>query len=152
MSLRCFEGVAGSGKTTRLLRNVGERIASGVLRDEQRVLALTFMHGSRRRLDGRLREQPGLARRFDCLTIDGFARHLVRRWRSLAIAMWGQTCFEELDFERTRGQAVELLGRAEIAAWVARRYPLTLVDELQDCRASVTGPRPIFAARSSRSS
>lgn len=135
MSLRVFEGVAGSGKTTALLRVLGERTAGGALDDGQRVLGLTFMHGSRRRLEGRLRGLAGLRGRFDCVTIDSFAWQLVRRWRSLAVGRWGRACLDEADFDGTCERAAALLDSQGIGAWVTRRYPITLVDELQDCRS-----------------
>jgi hypothetical protein len=46
------------------------------LAPHERVLALTFMHGSRRRLDARLGELDGLAGRFEATTLDSFAWRL----------------------------------------------------------------------------
>jgi superfamily I DNA/RNA helicase len=135
VTLRFIEGVAGSGKTTALLRILEDRVASEALGDQQRVLALTFMHGSRRRLEGRLRALPGLRGRFDCLTIDSFAWQLVRRWRSRAMDQWGKACPTETDFDRTCEWAAELMRSPGVGAWIARRYPITVIDELQDCRS-----------------
>lgn len=53
----------------------------------QRVLALTFMHGARRRLADRLRTVSGLLGRVECCTVDSFAWRIYRRWRGLAAAL-----------------------------------------------------------------
>jgi hypothetical protein len=49
MPVQGFEGPAGSGKTYRLMKAVEKRISSIPLELHQRVLAITFMHGARRR-------------------------------------------------------------------------------------------------------
>src|SRR5690349_17788203 len=79
-----FEGPAGTGKTTRLMEALAEVLSARPLGEHERVLALSKMHGSRRRLNARLYTFGGLRRRFDCATIDGFARRILLRWRSLA--------------------------------------------------------------------
>ena len=50
MPFLAFEGPAGTGKTYQLIEEVRAR-APKVLGTAQRVLGLTFMHGSRRRFD-----------------------------------------------------------------------------------------------------
>ena len=50
MSLRLFEGPAGSGKTTHLFEALAAILETRSLGDHERVLALTKMHGSRRRV------------------------------------------------------------------------------------------------------
>ena len=84
MTVVAFEGPAGSGKTHRLMDELGDALGRTPLADHERVLALTFMHGSRRRLDARLRGVEMLGRRFDAATIDSFAWRLTQRWRRLA--------------------------------------------------------------------
>ena len=79
MTLFAVEGVAGSGKTVRLMEILGEALAVSPLAEGQRVLALTFMHGARRRLNEKLRRVPSLGGRFECVTIDSFAWRLLRR-------------------------------------------------------------------------
>jgi hypothetical protein len=66
---------------------LAERLESHPLNDGQRVLALTFMHGSRRRLSERLRSVANLRGRVECCTIDAFAWRIYRRWRGLAGAL-----------------------------------------------------------------
>ena len=63
------------------------RLVAHPLKDGQRVLALTFMHGSRRRLSERLRTVANLRGRVECCTIDAFAWRIYRRWRGLAITL-----------------------------------------------------------------
>ena len=84
MSLLMFEGSAGTGKTTRLLADALKHLEQYPLNAEQRVLALTKYHGSRRRMDLKLRDRDeGVGNALDCATIDSFAWNLVVRWRSL---------------------------------------------------------------------
>lgn len=49
-----FEGPAGAGKTHRLMDELGTALQARPLAPHERVLALTFMNGSRRRLDAKL--------------------------------------------------------------------------------------------------
>ena len=81
MIVRAVEGAAGCGKTYRLMEMLAETLAAHPLAEGQRVLALTFMHGARRRLSDRLRTVDGLSRRVECCTVDGFAWRIYRRWR-----------------------------------------------------------------------
>lgn len=133
MSLLLFEGAAGTGKTTRLLAAAREHISRHPLAPDQRVLALTKYHGSRRRMDVKLRNSHvGVGNAVDCLTIDSFARNLVMRWRSLASHL--DLHPGEDDFGAIASAAGVLLHRPEVGQWVARRYPLVVVDEAQDCK------------------
>jgi superfamily I DNA/RNA helicase len=54
MSLQFIEGGAGTGKTTTVIARLGQLVAKSPLGAHQRVLALTKMHGSRRRVRDRL--------------------------------------------------------------------------------------------------
>jgi len=81
MSVYAFTGAAGTGKTKRLVEKLEGRLQEAALLPEQRVVALTRMHGSRFRMIERLAESA--ARRIvDCMTLDRFAWELVSRWRS----------------------------------------------------------------------
>lgn len=133
MSLLMFEGPAGTGKSTRLLTAAREYLVQHPLEGEQRVLALTKYHGSRRRMDNKLRDRhEGVGNALDCVTIDSFARSLVLRWRSL-VAQLGLHPVEG-DFPSITSAAGVLLLRPNVAKWVARRYPLVVMDEMQDCK------------------
>jgi hypothetical protein len=132
MSLQFIEGGAGTGKTTALLERLGLRLGSSPLAEHQRVLALTKMHGSRRRMRDRLLEVPGLSARFEASTIDSFAWRIVRRWRSLAGALVGSTL--PSDFDGICELAGQLLENATVQKWVASSFPVVVVDELQDSK------------------
>src|ERR1700686_986918 len=128
-----IEGTAGSGKTSRLMEKLADTLELTPLDTGQRVLALTFMHGARRRLHDRLHRVAGLAGRFECVTIDSFALRLLRRWRTLAAAL-RIAIPEETDFDAQCEGAGVLLEREDVQAWVAASYPIMLVDEAQDLK------------------
>jgi hypothetical protein len=127
------EGAAGCGKTVRLMETLGETLAAAPLREGQRVLALTFMHGARRRLHEKLRGMDGLRSRVECVTVDSFAQRLARRWRGLAAALGvPPLLFDQYDAQCD--SAGLLLERPEVAAWVRASFPAVLVDEAQDLK------------------
>jgi len=128
------EGAAGTGKTYRLMELLAETLDVSPLAGSQKILALTFMHGSRRRLCERLSNVRGLGLRFDCLTFDGFAYRLQHRWASLAKAL-SIPLLDEADFDGQCEAAGILLERDEVRAWVATSYPVLVVDEAQDLNA-----------------
>jgi hypothetical protein len=84
MSVTAFEGPAGAGKTHRLMDELCTALRERPLVAHERVLAVTFMHGSRRRLDARLGAIEVLAGRYEAVTLDSFA------WRSRQVLYDGQ--------------------------------------------------------------
>lgn len=134
MGLLLFEGAAGTGKTTRALAAAREHVKKSPLGEEQSVLGLTKYHGSRRRMEAALKGPRGVGRSVNCLTLDSFAWHLVRRWRSLARDLG--IVVRQGEFQATTAAASRLLQEPEVGPWVARRYPLLVVDEMQDCKGS----------------
>jgi hypothetical protein len=112
---------------------LAEALAVGPLAEGQRVLALTFMHGARRRLADRLQTVPGLGGRVECSTIDGIAFRIVRRWRGLAVALALPQVTEE-QYDEVCDAAGVLLEQPVVADWVAASFPIILVDEGQDLR------------------
>jgi hypothetical protein len=131
MTLAAFTGAAGVGKTFQLMVAQAQALIQAPLGQGQKVLALTFMHGSRRRLDDRLRGVPGLCGRYICMTIDRFAWELCTRWRSLRVAL-GMAALNEDQYEQTCDAAGQLLEREEVRSWIAASYPYVIVDEAQD--------------------
>lgn len=128
MPFQGFEGPAGTGKTHQLIAAAGAHCSTSPLAPHHRILALTFMHGSRRRLDERL-SSLGLFRGLHvCMTIDSFALDIVRRWRTVVSSLGIQAG----DFNQTCDAAGQLLEHPEIAQWVAASYPVILVDEAQE--------------------
>ncbi|WP_295842077.1 ATP-dependent helicase [uncultured Xanthomonas sp.] len=135
MTVTVFSGGAGSGKTYHLMQRLAEVIAQEPMAEGCKVLALTFMHGSRRRLDDRLAGVPGLARRYDCTTLDSFAARIVRRWQSLAThERYGEP--RESDYDETCRVAGALLSHREVVLWVKASYPTLIIDEAQDLSAN----------------
>lgn len=134
MAVTAFEGPAGTGKTHSLMGRLGTRMHENPLALHERVLALTFMHGARRRLDSRLREIDGLDGRHQAETVDSFARRLVQRWRRLAASL-GHAIPPEEQYDDMCALAARLLTRPAVKSWVAVSYPLMLVDEAQDLSA-----------------
>lgn len=112
---------------------LAERLATHPLDDGKRVLALTFMHGSRRRLSERLRQVANLRGRAECCTIDAFAWRVYRRWRGLASTLAIDPATEG-EFDRVCEAAGLLLEQPQVCAWVAASFPIVLVDEGQDLR------------------
>lgn len=133
MTVRAVEGAAGCGKTFRLMEMLAETLAAHPLMEGQRVLALTFMHGARRRLSDRLRAVPGLLGRVECCTVDSFAWRIYRRWRGLAAAL-GIPARSEWDFDAVCDAAGMLLEQEQVRDWTVASFPIVLVDEGQDLR------------------
>lgn len=132
MTFDFFEGAAGTGKTHNLVGRAGEIVGEGALGEGHKLLALTFMNGARRRLDARLGENAAFRRRFDCQTFDVFARTLAARRRSL-ITPAAQAQADALNqFDGPCALAASLLEEGAVGKWVARSFPLILVDEAQD--------------------
>lgn len=134
MTLEVFEGPAGSGKTFNLAERVRTLVKGGMLTEGQRVLALTYMNGSRRRLEESLGAFPELRRRFECRTFDSFAQGLSSRRRSLLAENDEEVQRAALlgTFDRPCHLAGHLLQSTTVSGWVAVSYPLVIVDEAQD--------------------
>jgi len=134
MTTKGFTGGAGTGKTTSLLRELDVHLAAHPLAPGQRVLGLTFMHGSRQRLTDRLAKSSA-KRHFDCMTLDRFAWGICRRWRSRLRANGEQVPLDLAapDYDGTCNAAGHLLASSNVARWISARYPVIVLDEFQDC-------------------
>jgi len=132
MTFDFFEGAAGTGKTHNLVGRAGELVEDGVLGEGHKLLALTFMNGARRRLDTRLGENPAFRRRFDCQTFDVFARTLAARRRSLITPAMEAQAAALNEFDGPCALSARLLQYQAVQQWIARAFPLVLVDEAQD--------------------
>lgn len=135
MSLEYFEGPAGSGKTYNIIRALEGRLESRPLLAEEAVLGVTYHHGSRRRMHAALGKLPALKGRFQACTVDSLVRSIVFRWRSL-----GKVIDPSLDvasatpnFKTFCQVGAALLQKRLVGEWLAKRYPVVIVDELQDC-------------------
>lgn len=137
MSLEYFEGSAGSGKTYQLLEALKKALDSRPLLEGQAVLGLTYMHGSRRRMHNRLAQISGLQGRYLACTIDSLARRVVCRWRTIARHINPQLDLtSSVDFNSICHAAALITQKATVSSWLQVRYPVVLVDELQDCKGS----------------
>jgi hypothetical protein len=128
MSFLAFEGPAGTGKTHQLIEEVRAR-APELLGSAQRVLGLTFMHGSRRRLDESFASKAEIRGRGHAITIDSFAAHVVRRWSGVA-----PTIADFTQFDQVCDACGILLERPEIAQWVSAAFPIVAIDEAQELK------------------
>lgn len=117
------------------MRSLSEHFGTTPLKEGQKVLALTFMHGSRRRLEERLGQLKALKGRTDCSTIDSFAWRLLQRWLSLAATL-GFSDIKPDQYERVCNAAGALLQINEVCGWVVATFPVLLVDEAQDLTAN----------------
>lgn len=135
MSVTVFSGGAGCGKTHQLMQRLAEIIPVEPPKDGQKVLALTFMHGARRRLDERLATVPGLGRRYECTTLDSFASRVVRRWQSFAVKL-GARVPKETEYDETCAVAAMILAHPEVVSWVKASFPILVLDEAQDLTRS----------------
>ncbi|WSG95383.1 ATP-dependent helicase [Rhizobium johnstonii] len=132
MTFDFFEGAAGTGKTHNLVGRADELVEAGALGEGQKLLALTFMNGARRRLDARLGENQAFRRRFDCQTFDVFARMIAARRRSLITPLMQEQIAPLNQFDGPCNLAAGLLEHEAVRNWVARSFPLVLIDEAQD--------------------
>ncbi len=134
MSIQFFSGGAGCGKTYQVMLALKEHLHQVPLLDGQKVLALTYMHGSRRRLHERLSGIKQVSNNFECLVIDSMAWRVVSRWRSLLASM-GFNFPVVGEFNRVCEGAALLLAEDIVSKWVAATYPIMILDEAQDLDA-----------------
>ncbi|MFC1633579.1 UvrD-helicase domain-containing protein [Planctomycetota bacterium] len=141
-------GQAGTGKTTWLMDKALELSPTFITAKHHSLLAITWMHGARRRIQKKLRDSLNDFS-FSVSTIDGFALSILNRWRttlgySLPIqAVNSESDFTEslfgteASFERIRQKSTLLLHSLTIQRIVNESYPLILIDEFQDCHGSL---------------
>lgn len=138
-------GYAGTGKTTRAMALVGERVAAVPALEYQSFLGMSFMHGARRRLDQKLADVCGHFP-YRATTIDAFALSILNRWRTsvgfpkpfspkTGEGDLVEGLFEmQASFEWIRGEAAKLLSKQTVGKLVGLSFPLIVVDEFQDCQ------------------
>ena len=131
MTIRAFSGGAGCGKTYRLMEMLTEYLEQFPLENGRKILALTFMHGSRRRLNERMRKIPMLGTKYECSTIDSFASKILYRWQALA-AHLGFVIPNYSNYDQICEIAATLLERDVVVRWVAGTFPVLVLDEAQD--------------------
>ena len=142
-----FIGQAGTGKTTKVFSVLNEMIKDWEWRDTNSILALTFMHGSRRRLASRLQEFSKKGIKVECQTLDSFCLRLVQRHkkylgisRQIHISDFvpqdkvvdsseGMLC----GIEVIRDFALRILEFSNVRKSISDSFPIVIVDEFQDC-------------------
>jgi superfamily I DNA/RNA helicase len=135
LSLEYFEGPAGCGKTYQLVVALRTFLKDRPLEGGEAVLGLTYMHGSRRRMHSRLAHVPAHRGRLLVCTVDSLARQVVCRWRTLARDIEPQLDVRSSpDFACICRVAASLMGKDCVSGWLRVRYPVVVVDELQDCK------------------
>lgn len=141
-----FIGQAGTGKTTKLIETVEELLGSTSWMEHNALLALTFMHGSRKRLTSKLSFLKKRKIKIECQTIDSFASSLVHRYRKaiglnslLSVQPDLKQDFQKredetlLSIDYVRKKAAELLSLDRVKSCIRNAYPIILIDEFQDC-------------------
>lgn len=131
MSLKAYSGGAGCGKTYSVVNEVKQYLGEHPFQLNQRLLALTFMHGARHRLNHQLGSIAEIRGRFEAMTIDSFAFQICTRW-SRRITLSGREIPQSNDFERMCDTANYLLSSADVQHWVQASFPIIIVDEAQD--------------------
>ena len=137
-------GQAGTGKTTWLMEKAKDYAPMLLKGEHQSMLAITRMHGARRRVKMKLCETcPAI--RCSVATIDGFALSILNRWRTAlghmkpVKAADGDVNFAdsifgiEADFARVLIASTQLLQSPTVRRVIGETYPLILIDEFQDC-------------------
>lgn len=140
-------GQAGTGKTTWLMQEASKLCPNLINNDHQKLLALTRMHGARRRLNSVLKKYcPDVSKQI--FTIDSFALSILNRFRrhignekpvipnskltSVHDTFWGI----EASFQYIMQNAASLLKSVTLQKIYAASFPLIIVDEFQDCHSS----------------
>lgn len=140
-----YIGQAGTGKTTKLIDRLNKSIDFSSWSTSESLLAITFMHGSRRRLEEKLKPIQKKGINVNCMTIDSFCLNLLQRYRSYlgvdrAIVV-DEDPNQKKDFEGRlhigrniiREFAGELLDFKIVRQVQSFSYPIIVVDEFQDC-------------------
>jgi len=112
--------------------------------EHRRLLAITRMHGARRRIESKLRQS---CKDIPChiTTIDGFALEILNKWRkSISFETPIHPVQADKDFETTLfgieahfdkiiEKATELVSSPTVGKIIRDSFPVVLIDEFQDC-------------------
>ncbi|MCM8529115.1 MAG: ATP-dependent helicase [Lentisphaeraceae bacterium] len=90
----------GAGKTELLAQRASYLLETGLCTRSKRILAISFKRDSARNLQERVKKRCGeeLARRFNSLTFDSFAKNLLDRFRESLPDQWKPSADYEIDF------------------------------------------------------
>jgi len=147
MANKGYIGQAGTGKTTKIIDDLNDLVKPEEWAKTSSLLAITYMHGSRRRLENKLSPFVKKGIRVNCMTIDAFCLHIVQRYKSY-LGIKVQIVISDNVDERTElttekklvcgihticSMASELLNFNTIKDVMKFSYPIIVVDEFQDC-------------------
>jgi superfamily I DNA/RNA helicase len=147
-NLKGYTGGAGTGKTTMLIGELTALIQTVKWDKYNSILALTFMHGSRRRLQEKLSFLHKEKVLYKCQTIDSFATHIVERFRRFIgiskniTVIPGEDQTKTIENEKNifvgwdfiRKAFVQLLALKVVRDFISVSYPIIIIDEFQDCK------------------
>lgn len=143
-----YIGQAGTGKTTNLIKSLEEYLVKINWSDHHALLAITFMHGSRKRLNQKLLNVSRNGKRVECQTIDSFSIFILNRFRRFVgiskqiivapdesetpfINERSDSVFVNLSYARNK--VCQLLDLKVVRDCIRNTYPIIIVDEFQDC-------------------
>lgn len=142
-----YTGQAGTGKTTSLMKLLSEIIPKRDWLKFETVLALTFMHGARKRLESNLKFiKTEFKVRYECSTIDSFALSILNRFKSyfnISKPIRPDEEFAENTYEyfmpreMIRQNAILLFEFESVKNFISNSYPYIIIDEFQDCTESL---------------
>ncbi len=144
-----YTGQAGTGKTYSLMKLITEILPQREWQKYEAVLALTFMHGSRKRLESNLKfVNTDFKVKCECSTIDSFALNILNRFRSylnlskpISVSLNGvdsEGQFEiQLTLDTIHNNTIKLLNYESVKAFISNSYPYIIIDEFQDCNGAL---------------
>jgi superfamily I DNA/RNA helicase len=138
-----LSGAAGTGKTHNLIACIKKWVSDNPLQSHQKVLAITRMHGSRRRLVERFRSEcPGL--RYEISTIDAFCFAVVNRARKAlginrtiipiekVMARYENHLGVFISLNEIQELAVRVVASKTYGSLISSGFPVIALDEFQD--------------------
>lgn len=140
-----YTGQAGTGKTYSLMQQLTQILPQREWQKYEAILALTFMHGSRKRLESNLKfVNNDFKVKCECSTIDSFALNILNRFRSyldlnkpISVSLKGADSegqFEiQLTLDTIHNNTIKLLNNESVKAFIGNSYPYIIIDEFQDC-------------------
>lgn len=144
-----YTGQAGTGKTYSLMQLLTQILPQREWQKYEAVLALTFMHGSRKRLESNLKfVNNDFKVKCECSTIDSFALNILNRFRSyldlskpISVSLNGADSegqFEiQLTLDTIHNNTIKLLNYESVKAFISNSYPYIIIDEFQDCNGTL---------------
>jgi superfamily I DNA/RNA helicase len=144
-----YTGQAGTGKTYSLIQLLTQILPQREWLKYEAVLALTFMHGSRKRLESNLQfVKNDFKVKCECSTIDSFALSVVNRFRSylnlnkpISVSFNGSDFESEFEIQLTldsiHKSTINLFKYESVKAFISNTYPYIIIDEFQDCSGTL---------------